>query len=244
MIFYVLLHGFPDLPTIWEPLLKSLPKDQKIFTPNLWQLGMEKNKPISSEKVAAKIYFDLRKQGFGENDQLIVIGHDLGAVYATELARLAPRQTMLTLLNGLTPQMLLARMQSGTQILKSWYIWLMQLPLLPKGLLLLDKKLPARIARLAHRPETPEMCSKEDLVHGLQMYRKLFRESFLLRKSSTKKIKKIILIWGIQDPFLNSPTESEFSPLAHEVEIHLLDNHHWPQLHSPEQVAHIIHANT
>lgn len=244
MTFYVLLHGFPDLPTIWEPLLRSLPQDQKILTPHLWDLGTENGKPISSEKLAAKVFFELRKKGFSKVDQLVIIGHDLGAAYATELARLAPDQTILTLLNGMTPQMLLARMQSASQALKSWYIWLMQLPLLPKGLLLLDKKLPARIARLAHRPSAPEMCSKEDLVRGLHMYRKLFREGILLRKNSTKKIKKIIVIWGIQDPFLNSPTESEFTPLAHEVEIHLLDNHHWPQLHSPEQVAHIIHANT
>lgn len=244
MTFYVLLHGFPDLPNIWEPLISSLPKDQKILTPNLWDLGTENGKPLSSEKVAAKIYFELRKQGFTKNDQLIVIGHDLGAAYATELARLVPEQTVLTLLNGLTPQMMLARMQSGTQILKSWYIWLIQLPLLPKGLLFLDKKLPSRLATLAHRPQAPSMCSKDDLVRGLQMYRKLFREGILLRKSNTKKIKKMIVVWGIQDPFLNSPVESEFTPLANDVEIHLLDNHHWPQLHSPEQVAHIIHANT
>lgn len=246
MTFYVLLHGFPDLPSVWDSLIQVLPKDDstRIIVPNLWELGTEKGKPLSSDFVAAKIYFDLRRQGFSKDDTLFILGHDLGAAYATALSRLAPEQTTLTILNGLTPQMLLARMNSGVQIAKSWYIWLMQIPLLPKGLLLFDKKLPARIAKLAHRPENPAMCSQQDFKLGISMYRKLFRESVLMKKNPQLKAKKVFVIWGIQDPFLNSPTETEFAPLANEVEIHLLNDHHWPQLHSPQKVADIIHART
>ena len=84
----VLLHGMGDNTDTWEPIVRRLPKSYRVISLDLLGHGQspapqrqQYNVAVQARAVAATL---LRK---GARKNLIVVGHSMGALVATELAK-------------------------------------------------------------------------------------------------------------------------------------------------------------
>jgi pimeloyl-ACP methyl ester carboxylesterase len=135
----VLLHGFPQDSTAWarvEPLLhrnglRTLAPDQRGYSPMARPRGRAhyRLRELTDDVLAL-----LDTAGL---DGAHVVGHDWGAMVAWALGAWHPdRVRTLTALSVPHPAAMAKAMVSSTQVLRSYYMVLFQLPVLPERALL------------------------------------------------------------------------------------------------------------
>lgn len=134
----LLLHGFPDDPGSWAPLMTSLAADGfKVVAPYLRGYGRSggRDGDYSLARLADDAACLIQAAGF---ERATVIGHDWGALIGYALANLTPdRVSHLVALSVPPPRALLAGLRSSpAQWARSWYIGFFQLPLAPERALI------------------------------------------------------------------------------------------------------------
>lgn len=131
----VLLHGFPENRSSWlavTPLLtgsgyRVLAPDQRGYSPRARPKGRS---AYRTELLADDVVALLDAAGV---DRAHVVGHDWGGGVAWALATRHPdRLRTVTSLATPHPRAMLRAMVTGTQAVKSWYMFLFQLPALPE----------------------------------------------------------------------------------------------------------------
>lgn len=134
----VLLHGFPQDSRSWAPVAgllnraghRTLVPDQRGYTPTASPPGRWRYR-IS--ELAADAVTLIEQAGLGP---VHLVGHDWGAGVAWAVA--ATRPDLLASLTAVSvphPAAFAASMLTGRQLLKSWYMFAVQLPWLPERLL-------------------------------------------------------------------------------------------------------------
>ncbi len=135
----VLLHGFPQDSTAWDrvaPLLhrqgiRTLAPDQRGYSPMARPLGRSHYR---LRETVGDVLALLDAAGL---DSAHVVGHDWGGIVAWGLAASHPdRVRTLTALSVPHPAAMAAAMLTSDQGLRSFYMGLFQLPLMPELLLL------------------------------------------------------------------------------------------------------------
>ena len=134
----VLLHGWPQSSSSWEPVAERLhasgfrtfAPDQRGYSPGASPKGRGQYRlPLVAGDAAALV--DAVGRG-----PVHVIGHDWGAAAAYALAAAAPdRVRTLTTLAVPHPGAFLRSMVTSDQLLRSWYMGFFQLPALPEYLI-------------------------------------------------------------------------------------------------------------
>ena len=180
------------------------------------------------------------------DNSLFIVGHDLGCVYASRLAETLGRKvTGLVLINGMDIRTFAKRLRNPTQALRSWYMYLMQVPLLPD---FAAKHLEHKLQMLAYKkgglpPEKqPDAHELTGAVTGpLNQYRAFFRRTWDELTRPHKKIKcPVLILFGDQDAFLTPPTTDEFMEFADDVAIRILHGNHWIHREQPETINDIL----
>jgi pimeloyl-ACP methyl ester carboxylesterase len=131
----VLLHGYPENRTSWNavtPLLveqgfRVLAPDQRGYSPGARPTGRS---AYAMQHLAGDIVALLDTAGV---DSAHIVGHDWGGGVAWALADWEPsRVRTVTSLTTPHPRAMLKAMVTGTQALKSWYMFMFQLPVVPE----------------------------------------------------------------------------------------------------------------
>lgn len=231
------LHGYPDSPETWEYQVPHLTDRFDIVCPYTRGAGpSEKSKKLNRYGLDAAALDLLQIIGCvdpsGTRD-IYCIGHDLGAVHASNLAPYLPgRLKGLVLINGLPLQQMAGRLSSLRQHMKSWYIYFMQIPVLPETAIGMFPGLFLRFAHNVGEVPTPRALKKKQvegcLTHPINQYRAFARELPRLRRKKFPRLEcPLLVIWGNRDSFLVAPSHEELVPFAARFTTRILEGNHW-----------------
>jgi len=131
----VLLHGWPEFWYTWRYQIPVLAEHFTVVAPDLRGFNLS-DKPhgvehYKTDVVASDIAELIPKLGF---DKAYIVGHDWGGAVAWTFAALYPELTeKLVVCNCPHPKIMLKSFKSNpSQLLKSWYMFMHQIPLLPE----------------------------------------------------------------------------------------------------------------
>ena len=249
----VLLHGFPEFWYAWRHQIPALAAagyrvialDQRGY--NL----SDKPKGVGHYRLEALLGDVLGIIRHGGEQRAVVAGHDWGGAIAWNFAMRHPEAVeKLIVLNAPHPQRFLEEITGFSQLRKSWYMFLFQLPWLPERLLRAGD-----YAGLAHTlrtdPVHPGAFDEADIAHYKQAisrpgaltatinyYRALFRlNPFRYKHSITRIDIPTLLIWGEQDRYLGIRLTEGLEPWVPKLQLERIpDASHWVQAEVPERV--------
>jgi pimeloyl-ACP methyl ester carboxylesterase len=199
----VLLHGFPDEPACWDAIVpalvahgyRTLAPEQRGYSALARPTGRA---AYRVREVVADVLALLDAAGIRRGH---LVGHDWGAVVGWALAGRHPeRVRSLTALSVPHPGAFGHGLLAGTQAVRSWYVGLFQVPLLPERLLASQLRgvlrrtgLPqAQAERLAGRMAEPGRLSG-----ALAWYRAL---PFTVLELFPPSRVPTTFVWGRRDP--------------------------------------------
>jgi pimeloyl-ACP methyl ester carboxylesterase len=131
----VLLHGFPQFNTSWQPVMdrlvdqgfRCLAPNQRGYSPRARPTRRRDYRFTELARDTVALIDEL-----GE-DRVHLVGHDLGAAVAWTLAAQVPqRLATLSALSVAHPAAFLRSIPTSRQGLASWYIYAFQLPWIPE----------------------------------------------------------------------------------------------------------------
>jgi len=246
------LHGFPDSPETWEFQVEHFKKDFDVICP--FTRGAGPSEPAEDRaryglKASALDLLQLLDEVDPSRSRpVFCVGHDLGAVHASNLALyLGSRLKGLVLMNGLPLPVMARRIDRPQQLLKSWYIYAFQVPKLPelairhfaRPLLRLAHKLGEVSEEKALRPDQVTDC----LAAPLSQYRAFARELPRALRDRVPEISApLLVLWGDRDAFLAPPRVEEFQPVSSRFTCRILPGNHWLHREAPARVNRILGA--
>jgi len=245
----VLLHGYPEDSSTWTQVVpqlhaagfRTLAPDQRGYSPGARPTDIE---AYTIDRLAGDIVAMLAAAGV---EQAHVVGHDWGGGVAWELATHHPERVLsLTVLSTPHPSAMNWAWRHSAQGLKSWYMLVFQLPVVPELLThagfvqtLVRTGLPRADAhRYARRfPTWPE------LTGAINWYRAL-RVS--IRNGQGQRPPRVTVpttyVWGRQDFALGrAAAERTGRYVDGDYRFVILDAGHWlPELNAAEVSAAIL----
>ena len=227
-------HGFPDSAETWSQQMDFFAKDFHVVAPFVRgcedsELGKDV-KRYGRDAVVLDHLEILREISEG-SEPVICIGHDLGVVHAMTLARrLGSRAVGLVVINGLDLEMFARRLRLGSQVMKSWYMGLMQVPLLPEALASLapntSQWLVRKLAGEDFKSDGSSDFSRRSLG-PLNQYRAFAREALTTNMESSRLKAPVLVLWGRDDGVLLVPTQAEWDRVAFQSTIRIIPGGHW-----------------
>jgi pimeloyl-ACP methyl ester carboxylesterase len=239
----VLLHGFPQDSASWDGVvarlhsagLRTLAPDQRGYSPGA-------RPPRRGDYRVEWLVEDLRALLDAAGlPAAHVVGHDWGGAVAWAAGDVIPeRLSSLTVLSTPHPRALIRSLTRSTQLLRSYYMFLFQLPVLPERVLaprlealLRRSGLPA--AHAAHYAE--RMREPGALTGALHWYRALP----LSRLENAAVTVPTTYVWGSKDFALGrcaaELTEEEVEAPYRFVEV---EAGHWLPEREPDLVAELV----
>lgn len=249
----VLLHGWPEFWYTWRYQIEALSEYYTVMAPDL--RGFNKSeKPIGianykADVVATDIAALIQQSGY---EKAFIVGHDWGGAIAWTFSSLYPNLTeKLAILNCPHPKEMLKQIKKNpSQLLKSWYMFFHQIPLVPE--MLLELTLPyffkTFIKGWMHHPEnfTDEdlkafvSAYKEEgaLTGSINYYRAMMQTKPTISIFKQKTIAPTLMIWGEDDKALGIDlTYNTKNYVDAEFEIKYIKNcSHWIQNDCPDLV--------
>ena len=246
----LMMHGFPDAAQSWSFQIDALKDRYTIVAPFVRGTGpSEKSDQVrrySPDAVALDVLEILKDVDPGGKRPIITVGHDLGCVHAWHLAELLQsRAKGVVLINGLTVSQMARRLTKPAQLKKSWYIFLMQVPILPE---LLARTASVPLLRFAHARGglpaglRPAIESAKSVMLGpLNQYRAFMRDiPRALRRSSKRLACPVLALWGASDAFVVAPRRDELEREAEDVTVRILPGNHWLHRQDHERVNRLL----
>lgn len=249
----LLLHGFPARWSTWRTTMGAL-ADAGCFVvaPDLRGAG-ESGKPVGIDAYSINRFVDDVEEiikAFGR-EQVFLAGHDFGGgvAWATAMSR-PSRVRKLAILNSVHPIGIERQMKRWSQLKKSWYVFLFQLPAIPEWLLSRNDFgfLKQSLADDGLTTETVD-----DLLIGirapgalramLDWYRASFRDGIKRRFVPKKVETPTLVVWGDRERHLDPELATPPSDWTSSVRIeHVPNAGHWVQHDAPEEVAALLTA--
>lgn len=247
----VLLHGFPELNVSWRHQIPALVEQgYRVLAPN--QRGYDgsvRDGSYATPDLAADVVAMLDAMGA---HTAVVVGHDWGGGVAWTLAHLYPHRVRRLVAMNCPPPVVIAH-EFGTsprQLAKSWYMFFFLLPKLPERFVCqnVPKALIAgSYNRSAWRdvdlePYERAFATPQDAHGPVNWYRGALRNPSALRGLKPISVPTLI-IWGVQDRFLNMGMISPQSlrravAYGNEPDIVLVEQAgHFVQNEAPEEVS-------
>ena len=248
----VLLHGFPQDSTAWDAVspslhqhgVRTLAPDQRGYSPMARPRG---RKPYTLRQTTGDVLALLDAAGL---ESAHVVGHDWGGMVAWALGAWHPvRVRTLTALSVPHPAAMAKAMITSDQALRSYYMGLFQLPVLPERLLLAQGGKALRgmlrnggLSREAAAHYVARMQEPEALSAALGWYRAM---PFQARDRVGTVRVPTLHVWSTGDAFLGRAgieATAQFVDAPYRLEI-LDDVSHWiPEL-AADRVAELITAH-
>ncbi len=246
----VLLHGFPDFWFSYRYQIDALvDAGFRVVVPD--QRGYNtSSKPSSIDGYGlVNLASDVRKliAELGETKAHIV-GHDWGGAVAWAVAMAHPEiVSRLVILNSPHPERMLAALKRPRQLLRSWYMFVFQLPRIPEAILRRGDF--AVLAKaIKNEPSRPGAVSDDDIaqyreawsqagaIEGmLAWYRAMFRKDLKIRMKRVEA--KVLVLWGDGDPHLGTEVATPLEKLVPNARVEMVRGaSHWVHVDAPEIV--------
>ncbi len=249
----VLLHGWPEFWYTWRYQIPVLAEKYTVVAPDLRGFNLsDKPKGVVNYKtdvVAGDIAALIPKLGF---DKAFIVGHDWGGAVAWAFAAMYPEMTeKLAVLNCPHPkEMLKSFRDNPSQLVRSWYMFMHQIPLLPE--LLYSYALPLFFKQFVrgwmYNKENFSDTDLNEFVHAFEQkgaltgsinyYRAMLQTKPNVSIFKNKIQSPTLLIWGEGDKALGK--ELTFNTQQHinaALDIkYIKDCSHWTQNDCPDEV--------
>ena len=244
----VFIHGFPDDARAWSHQIEYFAKNYQVIAPFL--PGVRDNHEIPKERYQLEsLCLDVLKiikivdKNAGRN--ILIVGHNLGCAIAYELKNvLGPKLKGLIFISGTGQGQFLSKHKNLKQLLKSYYMYLFQIPVLSQKFLRLRfDSLLEKVHDMAAVDKTDEIRTHTPIsvLKILEFYRQLSKKPWS-NPSETQRISSIptLFIWGEHDSFIEIPTMDEIEHFHKNAQLQVLDGHHWIHRSQPQQVNMLI----
>lgn len=242
----VLLHGFPQDSTAWDQVAPRLhAAGYRTLAPDLRGYSPGARPSGAGAYVQAEVVADaLALLNSAEVERAHVVGHDWGGAVAWGFASTHPdRVRTLTSLSTPHPGAMRDAFLHSTQLLKSYYMALLQVPGLGEKLLEPGGPMFRALSR-GLPPEKAEyyadrMRDRGARVGALNWYRGMARDmvrpSLRLRRISVPTL----YVWGARDPALGRhAAEATAKFVSGEYEFRVLEHAgHWLPERAPDEVV-------
>jgi pimeloyl-ACP methyl ester carboxylesterase len=240
----ILLHGFPEFWAGWKKQIGPLAEaGYRVIVPDQRGYNLsDKPKGVSAYRLdlLAKDVVNLMDAlGY---EKTIVVGHDWGGVVAWAVAVLYPeRVERLAVLDAPYPPVIFQNLRANPgQLLKSYYMFLFQLPAIPEALL--QRQDWKRMVNSMKKTSPPNTFTLKDfdyyqeawsqagaLTAMLNWYRALFRHPAKL-PAKPRLGMPTLLLWGGQDFALGRELAEASIQLCEQGELVVFDKaNHWIQ---------------
>ncbi|MDJ0532690.1 MAG: alpha/beta hydrolase [Xenococcaceae cyanobacterium MO_207.B15] len=245
------LHGFPEFWYSWRHQIAEFAPDYKVVALDLPGYN-DSEKP--KERKAYQITELLKDiegviRGLGY-DRCILVGHDWGGMLAWIFAYAHPEMVeKLIVMNLPHPAKFAEALRTNPQqMLRSWYVLLFQLPLLPEFLCRVNNYrmiaalfVKTAIDKTAFTPEDLEAYKKAAAKPGaltamLNYYRSNFLGIFKQQEWTVLQV-PTLMIWGEKDTALGKELTYNTKAYVKDFQINYIPNcSHWVQQEQPELV--------
>jgi epoxide hydrolase 4 len=246
----LMLHGFPEFWYSWRHQISEFSQDYKVVAVDLRGYN-ESDKPIERNAYQISILVeDIRGviEALGYK-RCVLVGHDWGGAIAWALSYAYPELVeRLIVLNLPHPAKLSQGFRTLPQLLRSWYIFFFQLPLLPEWILsqghytlLIAILTQTAINSEAFPPEAIEAYRNAAAKPGaitamLNYYRNIWQSNFLGQSWDMLRI-PTLMIWGENDIALGKELTVGTQDYVQDLHIRYIPNcGHWVQQEQPELV--------
>jgi pimeloyl-ACP methyl ester carboxylesterase len=255
----LLLHGFPEFWYSWRHQIPALAgAGFRVVAPDLRGYNLS-DKPrgvraYAGDLLARDVECLIRHLGAR---RAVAVGHDWGAIVAWLFAMRYPELLeRLVIMNGPHPVRFLRALRTPRQLVRSWYVFLFQLPRMPEALLRAGHfALLRRTFRT--QPVRPGALNAEDveryvaaaarpgaLTAAINYYRAAFRQLLARAQTGLRRIDApVLVVWGEQDRYLGQELAEPDHAWVPNVRVERLpDASHWVQLDRPERVNALLLA--
>lgn len=247
----IFLHGFPDDAYIWSEQLKHFSQNNFVIAPMLRGVA---NSEVPKDKsryglnaVALDILEILQSLDPQKKKTIHLIGHDLGTLYAWHLAPMLGKQLKhLVIINGGHPLQAWERRKNYRQLMKSWYIGLFQVPLLPEIILnTFGKKWLNSIQKknaLPLRYQTQSQKALEYTPNSVNQYREIAKGiiDYIRRKDHFRLDTPVLALSSAHDAFVEPTSYEELELFTTQPVVRIIEGKHWIQAEQPERVNQIL----
>ena len=242
----LLLHGVPETSATWEPLMEILAKDRACLAPDLKGLGQSEAKgPYDIPTLAGELAALVLHEFDGPVD---IVGHDWGGSLALALAGARPELVRRLVIE--------AAPYREVDPLRSSYMAVAALPLLPDGMFLLGGE---RLIRLVwstcwKAPGQSPLLDEYVAAYApterwsamLGYYRAVMRPRLLRMLRGEKprsglprvKVERALVVWGTDDPpmplHVGEAVVRDLGPEATMLTVPGIG--HWPHEEAPDVV--------
>ncbi|XP_026552019.1 epoxide hydrolase 3 [Pseudonaja textilis] len=253
------LHGFPQSWFSWRHQLKAFSEEFKVVALDMKGYGLS-DAPLAWECYQRDIILEdiqdvieaLGSSGKDEDPKCILVGHNWGAAIACEFAANYPNMVeKLIFMNGIPAHVLFEYFpKSLTQIIKSMYIFLFQLPKIPEWLCSLDDFHIIKAGRTSEKTRIQNVDSQQSLAlynfsrpnaltPPINYYRNIL--SWIPPKHKDILV-PTLLLWGKKDAYMEDGLLNQILPyLQGSYHIRFFpDASHWLPEEQPEKVNQVI----
>ncbi len=244
------LHGFPDTADCWSLQLAHFSEKYHVIAPFVRGAGpseaaaeMRRYGPDAVALDVLEILADADPKG---ERPVYLVGHDLGSVHAWHLAGLLQKRAKgLIIVNGMTIRQMVGRLGMPRQLAKSWYMYLLQLPLLPELLVRGFAKplhdLAYDLGGLAREKRPTETTGKAAMLAPLNQYRAFMRLVPKLARRPRQRLDcPVLVVFGADDRFMVPPSQAEILPDARNLTLRIIRGNHWLHREQPERMNKLI----
>jgi epoxide hydrolase 4 len=219
----VLLHGYPNNTMVWKEQLPVLKEKFQIL--NIALPGSETGRVEKDQlKLGRLITSIVQEIESHDAKEIILIGHDIGAFILSEVSkRFGPMIKAQIFLAGMDFGLFKERLRTSPQFLKSWYVLLFQMPVLPEKLVPAFRK---ELSREIYK-DSPDLSHEApEGFTPVAIYRELkngFQLSDLREKSKTPTL----FLFGEGDRFILPPQKIQIAEFYENATIKVIPGGHW-----------------
>jgi len=249
------LHGFPEHYYSWRhqmPMLAEL--GYRVWAPNQRGYGFSSRpRPVDAYAMTHLLADVAGLIDAAGKRSTLLIGHDWGGAISWLFAqrRIRPLERMI-ILNAPHPLRMIESMMRFPQLLRSWYIFLFQIPWLPerlfgaRGARAIGDAIRASAADPSHFSEAVLDVYRRNASHPgaltamLNWYRAFMQHRMTAQERAALRTPidtPTLLLWGEQDQALGKELTFGMEKLATNLTVRYLPNAaHWVQQEAPEEV--------
>lgn len=252
----ILLHGFPENAHSWRHQIPALvAAGFSAWAPNLRGYPPSDISPVQGDYHLRPLVNDVAALVAATGHaRASIVGHDWGGIIAFAFAGAFPESIdKLVIMNAPHMQIYMEKIWRSPQCLRSAYVGLFQLPLLPEWLLSARDFLAVR-QMFKSFPARKEAFSEEDIAQyvdglsrpgalkaALDYYRANMKPGAMAIARSARIQAPLQVIWGERDPALGIYLLDGLERFAPRTRIHCIPHaSHWVQNEAPQEVNRVL----
>ncbi|MFC2998124.1 alpha/beta hydrolase [Acinetobacter sichuanensis] len=231
---FVMLHGFPETNEIWRETSEILNSHgYRTYAVNQRGYSLTAQPKKTSDYKSSLLVEDINTLLDIIGQSVYLVGHDWGAIIAWDIARKYPQKIKHLIAISVPHRAAVLRsMLTSNQIIKSYYIWLFQLPLISELLFEEFPKLSESLLRNTGMNaqqilDFRQRMIKEKRIHYAIKWYKALPYELNLKLMGNIKI-PALFIWGKYDAAVSKRSvELNHRYMNSQYKEVILDENHW-----------------